>query len=101
MTFEKKKRLIEELSIRLPFQVQYKYKDMFTCTLRSIEVYPIYEVNDIVDYYVWIDGKDLDLDDVKVLLVKEEKTNEMSLEYLLKNHLDFRGSIEMGIAENK
>lgn len=101
MTFEKKKRLIEELSMRLPFQVQYKYKDMFICTLRSIEVYPIYEVNDIVDYYVWIDGKDLDLDAVKVLLVKEEKTNETSLEYLLKNHIDFRGSIEMGIAENK
>lgn len=101
MTFKNKKRLIEELSMRLPFQVQYKYKDMFTCTLRSIEVYPKYEVNDIVDYYVWIDGKDLVLDDVKVLLVKEEKTNEMGLEYLLKNHIDFRGSIEMGIAENK
>ncbi len=101
MTFEKKKRLIEELSMRLPFQVKYKYKDIITCTLRSIEVYPIYEVNEVVDYYVWIDGKDLDLDAVKVLLVKEEKTNEAGLEYLLKNNIDFRGSIEMGIAENK
>lgn len=101
MTFEKKKRLIEELSMRLPFQVQYKYKDIITCTLRSIEVYPIYEVNDVVDYYVWIDGKDLDLDAVKVLLVKEDNLNEANLEYLLKNNIDFRGSIEMGIAENK
>ena len=101
MTFKEKKRLIEELSMRLPFQVQYKYKDMFTCMLRSIEVYPIYEVNDVVDYYVWINGEQLDLDAVKVLLVKEDNLNETGLEYLLKNHIDFRGSIEMGIAENK
>lgn len=101
MTFKEKKRLIEELSMRLPFQVRYRYKDMFTPQLRSIEVYPLYEVNDIVDYLVWIDGEQLDLDDVKVLLVKSDNTSEMCLDDLLKNHIDFRGSIEMGVAENK
>jgi hypothetical protein len=126
MTKEDKILLVQDLSARLPYGVQIKYRDNFITTLHNMIVHPLYNNDDSIKDYVCLidiygDGSYVDIENVKPILyplyhipetnkdcqtlLKIVHEDELPLnesieviQFAYKNQYDFRGLIEKGLA---
>lgn len=115
MDKEIKDLLLRDLSARLPYEVKVQ---VFNCGVESVET--LYQID--LDGYIYT----LECDELKYYykpylfpmssMTEEQKKEWLSLmvsdshgilyhtiesfDYLYKNHIDFRGLIEKGLAEN-
>ena len=124
MTKEDKMLLIKDLSSRLPYAVHVQHISGVSGILRDISIYHIYDENDnIYDAICYTDlfkdGGSIGIEHFKPYLFplssmteEQEKEynnlncyelgcfphSEEALDYLIKNHFDYRGLIEKGLA---
>ena len=124
MTKEDKMLLIKDLSSRLPYAVHVQHISGVSSILRDISIYHIYDENDnIYDAFCYTDlfkdGCSIGIEHFKPYLfplssMTEEQEKEYNnlncyelgcfphtegaLDYLTKNHFDYRHLIEKGLA---
>ena len=124
MTQEDKMLLIKDLSSRLPYVVYVQHTSGVSGILHNISIHHKYDKNDnIYDAICYIDfledGNNITIEHFKPYLFplssmteKQEKEynnlncyelgcfphTEEALDYLIKNHFDYRGLIEKGLA---
>ena len=124
MTQEEKMLLIKDLSARLPYAVTVEHTSGFRGTLHDLVIHHIYDDNDNVYDAICYTDFFGDEDDIYIEYFKpylfplssmtdeqEEEYNNLNcwelgcfphtedaLDYLIANHFDYRGLIEMGIA---
>ena len=124
MTREDKMLLIKDLSSRLPYAVHVQHTSGFSGILHDISIRHIYDENDnIYDAICYTDffgdGDSITIEHFKPYLfplssMTEEQEKEYNnlncyelgcfphteeaLDYLIKNHFDYRGLIEKGLA---
>ena len=124
MTREDKMLLIKDLSSRLPYAVHVQHTSGFSGILHHISIRHIYDENDnIYDAICYTDflgdGDSITIEHFKPYLfplssMTEEQEKEYNnlncyelgcfphteeaLDYLIKNHFDYRGLIEKGFA---
>ena len=124
MTREDKMLLIKDLSSRLPYAVHVQHTSGFSGILHDISIRHIYDENDnIYDAICYTgflgDGDSITIEHFKPYLFplssmteeQEKEYNDLNcyelgcfphteaaLDYLIKNHFDYRGLIEKGLA---
>lgn len=126
MTLEDKKLLIQDVMARLPYDTKFDL-DGIRGSIHQTNIYTLYKGNDINNYICSVDffgdGNPIDIEHFKPCLLPlssmtDEQYNEFTdmgysvterwwsmanyhqIEWLNKNHFDYRGLIEKGLAIN-
>ena len=126
MTLEDKKLLIQDVMARLPYGTKFDLNGI-RGSIHQTNIYTLYKGNDINNYICSVDffgdGNPIDIEHFKPCLLPlssmtDEQYNEFTdmgysvterwwsmanyhqIEWLNKNHFDYRGLIEKGLAIN-